>query len=362
MTVDTLEHQRDPTEQVHRRVDRTLTGVVHRGIAGFGRDHHQRQQRRFPTVDLELGHHLPPEGPALRRHDRLSQALSTPLTIDLDLRRHAPPQGPTTRSPAGTSSCRPGQTSLQVADPDRDRTTSSSPTGSSRSRWPRAPPTRSGSPSSVSVTITSSVVPTLTISTNTSTVAQGGAATFTITADQPPVKDTSVNFTVQGTAAAGPELRAAAGTALLKAGQTQVTVVLQSLQTNVTFEPTDMIVGQWPTRVGQVFVKAGAPVAPGEADPLAHRAEPDRDAAGLGGRPDQAAGGPALHRADRRARQRSAPGTITELDSTPTTVTRSSGGQSQQVYEGRIEVSGPHGRRRLRRCRSTWSTSRSTTP
>ena len=56
-----------------------------------------------------------------------------------------------------------------------------------------------------------------------------------------------------------------AGTALLKAGQTQVTVVLQSIQSNVTFEPTDMIVGNWPTRVGEVYVKAGASVAPGEA-------------------------------------------------------------------------------------------------
>ena len=47
------------------------------------------------------------------------------------------------------------------------------------------------------------------------------------------------------------------GAALLLAGQTQVTVTLQSLQTNITFEPTDMIVGSWPTRVGTVYVKAG---------------------------------------------------------------------------------------------------------
>ena len=62
-------------------------------------------------------------------------------------------------------------------------------------------------------------------------MAQGGAAAFTITANQAPVKDTSVNFAVQGTAAAGQNYVPLAGTALLKAGQTQVTVMLQSLQT-----------------------------------------------------------------------------------------------------------------------------------
>ena len=58
------------------------------------------------------------------------------------------------------------------------------------------------------------------------------------------MKNTSVNFTVQGTAQPGQNYEPLVGTALLKAGQTQVTVVLQSIQTNVTFEPTDMIVGQ----------------------------------------------------------------------------------------------------------------------
>ncbi len=87
-----------------------------------------------------------------------------------------------------------------------------------------------GSPSRASVTITSQVLPTFTISGSTSSVAQGGAASFTITADQAPVKDTSVNFAAQGTAQPGQNYVPLAGTALLKAGQTQVTVVLQSIQ------------------------------------------------------------------------------------------------------------------------------------
>ena len=71
------------------------------------------------------------------------------------------------------------------------------------------------------------------------------------------MKNTSVSFAVQGTAEPGQSYVPLPGAALLLAGQTQVTVTLQSLQTNITFEPTDMIVGQWPTRIGTVFVKAG---------------------------------------------------------------------------------------------------------
>ena len=77
-------------------------------------------------------------------------------------------------------------------------------------------------------------------------MAQGGAATFVITASQPVVKNTSVNFAVQGTAQPGQDYEPLVGAALLRAGQSTVTVVLQSLRTDVTFEPTDMIVGSGP--------------------------------------------------------------------------------------------------------------------
>ena len=94
-------------------------------------------------------------------------------------------------------------------------------------------------------------------------MAQGGAATFTITADQAPVKDTSVNYTVPGTAQPGQDYEPLVGTALLKAGQTTVTVVLQSIQKNVVFEPTDMIVGAWPIRVGRSTSRPGDRSPPG---------------------------------------------------------------------------------------------------
>ena len=232
----------------------------------------------------------------------LSQATSSPVTVALSYGGTAV-AGTDYNPPGGVLVVPAGQTALQVSIP----TVTDDVVESNRVLTVALAPAAGyqiGSPSSTSVTITSSVLPTLTISSNTSTVTQGGAASFTISADQAPVKDTSVNFSAQGTAQPGQNYVPLVGTALLKAGQTRVTVVLQSIQNNVTFDPTDMIVGQWPTRIGQVFVKAGAPVTPGEPDPLAHRADAERHPPGVGGEPEQAAGRSARHGPDQRGEQR----------------------------------------------------------
>ncbi|MGP8060894.1 MAG: Calx-beta domain-containing protein [Acidimicrobiales bacterium] len=264
----------------------------------------------------------------------LSQATSSPMTVHLSYGGTAV-QGTDFTIPGGALTVPAGQTALVVSIPtvtdnvvesDRVLTVSLAP-GSGY---------QIGSPATTSVTITSSVVPTLTITSNTGTVTQGGAASFTITADQAPVKDTSVGFSVQGTAQPGQNYVPLTGTALLKAGQTQVSVVLQSIQNNVVFEPTDMIVGQWPTRVGQVFVKAGAPVTPGE--PILSLTETDLSVtlqATAADRSKLRVGQHATVQIDGENNVSS--GTITELDSSPTEVS-SGTGQSQQVYEGRIEV------------------------
>ena len=265
----------------------------------------------------------------------LSEAVSTPVTVSLSFGGNAV-AGTDYTIPAGKIVVPAGQTSIAVQIPtvtsnvveaDRMLTVSLAPNADYQV----------GSPNSTSVTITDQAVPTLTITSNTSTLAQGGAASFTITADQAPVKNTSVNFAVQGTAQPGQNYVPLSGTALLKAGQAQVTVVLQSIQSNVEFQPTDMIVGNWPTRVGQVFVKAGNPVAPGEA--ILSLTEPNLSVT------LQAT---AAQRSELKVGQRctvqisgentTGTGVITELDSAPTTVT-GTGGQSQQVYEGRIAVS-----------------------
>jgi multidrug efflux pump subunit AcrA (membrane-fusion protein) len=195
-----------------------------------------------------------------------------------------------------------------------------------------------GPQNTVSVDITSTVLPILNITASTSAVAQGGAASFTITANQPVVKDTSVSFAAQGTATPGQDYQPLVGTALLAAGQSQVTVTLQTLRTDVAFEPTDMIVGQWPTRVGTVSVKIGAPVTPGQ--PILSLTEPDLTVtlqASAANRTLIRVGQPATVQI--AGATTSAQGTITELDAAPTTVSSGTpGGASQQVYEGRIEV------------------------
>jgi len=266
----------------------------------------------------------------------LSEAVSTPLTVGLAYSGSASP-GTDFTVPGGSIVVPADQSSMQVAIPtvtnnvvEPDRVLTVTLTSSAAYNV--------GSPSNVSVTITSSVVPTLSISANMSTVAQGGAATFTITADQAPVKDTSVNFAIQGTAVPGQNYVPLVGTALLKAGQTKVTVVLQSLENNVVFDPTDMIVGQWPIRVGQVFVKAGAPVAPGEA--ILSLTESNLTVtlqASAADRSKLAVGQSCTVQIAGETTQGT--GTITELDSTPTVISSGTGGQSEQVYEGRIEVS-----------------------
>jgi hypothetical protein len=201
---------------------------------------------------------------------------------------------------------------------------------------------RVGSPSSASVTITSQVVPKLSIAAASGSVAQGGAAAFVITATQPPAQDTSVNFAVEGTAQPGQNYQPLTGTALLRAGQTSVTVTIQSLQRNITFEPTDMIVGSWPTRVGTVYVKAGQPVATGTA--ILSLTEPELTVtldASASNRTQLLVGQDCTVQIN--GASSSVSGTITELDATPTQVTGTGGQASSQVYEGTIEAPGLDG-------------------
>lgn len=121
---------------------------------------------------------------------------------------------------------------------------------------------RVGDPGAATTTIQSTDVPELSL-TGGGTVAAGQTAAFTVTADQAPVRDTSVLLEVAGTAQPGQDFQPLASSVLLPAGRRQVTVTLQTINRNVVFQPTDMITGTWPTRVGQVFVKDGDLVTPG---------------------------------------------------------------------------------------------------
>jgi hypothetical protein len=197
---------------------------------------------------------------------------------------------------------------------------------------------RVGSPNTTSVTIKSEVVPELTLTSNVPAVNAGGTATFTITADQAPVKDTSVNYQVIGSAQPGQDFEPLVGTALLPAGKTSVTVVLRSIEKDVTFQPTDMIVAKWPTRIGQVFVKEGDPAPPGTPilsltdrnfTVTLQASATDRTKLKVGQQCTvQLVGG-----------TNEVPGTISELDDNLTSLEASTpGGAAQQVYEGKIAV------------------------
>jgi hypothetical protein len=262
----------------------------------------------------------------------LNESLSRPLVVNLSYGGSAV-QGTDYVTPAGTIEIPPNQTSFAVTIPtvlddvvesNRVLTVSLASSGSYQI----------GSPSSASVTIAPQVLPKLTLTANTSSISSGGAASFTITADQAPVKNTSVLFTVQGTAQPGQDYVPMPGVAQLPAGQTSVTVQLQSIDSDVTFEPTDMIVGNWPIRVGTVYVKTGNPVAPGA--PIIELTEPDLSVtlqASASNRGNLKVGQSCTVQVS--GGENEVQGTITQLDATPTNV--GSGGQPNLVYEGRVD-------------------------
>lgn len=122
-----------------------------------------------------------------------------------------------------------------------------------------------GSPGQAAVTIKSDDLPELTLR-GGGVVREGGSASFTIQADAPVVDDTSVNYQVGGTAQPGSDYDTLAGTVILPAGHSQVTVTIDTIDDDVIFLPSDMVVADWPARIGTVevdegeFVLQGAPV------------------------------------------------------------------------------------------------------
>ena len=266
----------------------------------------------------------------------LSQAVSVPLTVVLAYGGNAA-QGIDFTLPGGTIVVPPGQTSLPVVIPTVvDKTVESD-----RVLIVAVAPSSTyqiGSPNTAQVTIESQVTPELTLTTSTERVFGGGAARFTIRADQAPVEDTSVNYQALGTALPGEDFEPLLGVALLRAGQTQVTVTLRSIQKDVVFIPTDMIVGRWPIRVGQVFVKEGDPLPPGT--PVLSLTDPGFTVTLQASASDRTKLKVGQHCTVTLAGGvNEEPGTISQLDSNLTSLEAASpGGQQQQVYEGKVDV------------------------
>ena len=120
-----------------------------------------------------------------------------------------------------------------------------------------------GSPNEAVIVIESADIPEMTV-VGGGTIAEGGSSTFTFIADEPVDEDTSINYQVGGTADAGTDFETLPGTVVMRAGQSRVSVTIVTLDDDIVFEPSDMIVANWPARVGTVEVDDGEFVLQGD--------------------------------------------------------------------------------------------------
>ena len=162
-------------------------------------------------------------------------------------------------------------------------------------------------------------------------VAEGETAVVTIVADQAPDTDTSVNYQVSGSAQAGQDYAVVTGTALLRAGERSVSVEIRTIDDDVVFKPGDMVVGDWPVRVGTVFVEEGDYVQRGT--PLFDLTEPEFTITLFASPTDRAklAEGQSVT-VNLDAGDQESPGRIVELDDNATV----SG--TSETYEGVVEA------------------------
>ncbi|MEO0494406.1 MAG: Calx-beta domain-containing protein [Actinomycetota bacterium] len=115
--------------------------------------------------------------------------------------------------------------------------------------------------------------PELTIVGSEVRVAEGGAVAVTIRADEAPSSDISVDYSIGGTATMGTDYAVLTGTVTFPAGARQIDLFVQTLDDDVIFVPSDMIIANWPARVGTVFVDEGETVQLGQS--LLTLTEPD---------------------------------------------------------------------------------------
>ena len=192
-----------------------------------------------------------------------------------------------------------------------------------------------GSPTSAQILILAPTLPKLNIVGSSGAVGLGGGAVFTVIADQAPVKDLSVQYTVTGTAQQGKDIQPVTGSVTLAAGQTTAVIPILTLNTNVFFLPTDMIAIAGPTRLGKVFVKEGDAVPVGT--PLFSLTEPNIAVSmqvSAGDRTKLKLGQTGT--AQVQDSSVSAPGVISKLDDFPTTDKES----KKQYFAGTFQVQG----------------------
>ena len=208
-----------------------------------------------PVVTIRASGLKVPAGTPATFTISLDRALSDPLQVSLGYGGNAVP-GSDYNQAGGVITVPPGQTALPVQVPTLDN----GRVQKDPALFVTVEPGSGyvvGDPATAAIVIASATLPKISIIGGPAAVGQGGGALFTIVADQPPVKDISVQYSVTGTAQQGKDLQPVTGVVVLPAGQTTAPIPILTLNTNVFFLPTDMIAGTWPTRLGQVFVKEG---------------------------------------------------------------------------------------------------------
>jgi hypothetical protein len=238
---------------------------------------------------------------------------------------------------SGVLVVQPGQTTLQVAVPTLDNGQVANDRVLTLSVLPSAA-YAVGDPAVAASVIVNSTLPKLSILGGGGAVPAGGGAVFTIVADQAPLQDISVQYTVTGTAQQGKDIQPVTGSAILSAGATSVDVTILTLNTNVYFVPTDMIAISGPTQLGQVFVKEGQVIPAGT--PLFSLTETNLTVTldvSAADRTKLKVGQPVT--VEVQGGDQSAPGVITQLDDFITTDKDT----KKQTYRGKVQVRGDLG-------------------
>ena len=167
-----------------------------------------------------------------------------------------------------------------------------------------------------------------------SAIAEGRSGSFRIVSDAPVTENTSVNYQVSGTATNGQDFKVLSGTVIMKAGSSSVTVPIETINDDVVFLPADMLVADWPARIGKVEVDEGEFVLQGNV--VLSLTEPEFTITMKVSPTDRAelAIGQAVS-VDLKVGGQILPGVITELGDSAIV---GPGGEEQ--YEGTVSVSG----------------------
>ncbi|GDX28062.1 hypothetical protein LBMAG13_04860 [Actinomycetes bacterium] len=188
-----------------------------------------------------------------------------------------------------------------------------------------------GTPASATITIDSGDLPELSL-VGGGIIKKGSSATFSITADEAVSADTSVTYQLSGSARAGDDYGVLSGVTVLKKGKKSVKVTVDTLNNGIIFKPSDMLVANWPSRIGTLNVKAGEFVLLGKT--LFNLTEPVFTVVMSVSPTDRAKLSPGMIvKVNFNAGESILDGKISELDDSPTV-----DAQGNSTYEGKVLV------------------------